>query len=57
MHNIWKAVEDLDFDDIRGGFMGTEVNGNCKQRVLESAKIFVKSMGHLEHAIHEEKCL
>ncbi|KAE8136689.1 beta-lactamase-like protein [Aspergillus pseudotamarii] len=57
VHNIWKAVEDLDFDDIRGGFMGTEVNGNCRQRVLESAKIFVKSMGHLEHTIHEEQCL
>ncbi|KAE8309698.1 beta-lactamase-like protein [Aspergillus transmontanensis] len=54
--NIWKAVKDLDFDDIRGGFMGTEVNGSCKQRVLESAQIFIKSMGHFNHAIHEEQC-
>ncbi|QMW24969.1 metallo-beta-lactamase family protein [Aspergillus flavus] len=56
VHNIWRAVKDLDFDDIRGGFMGTEVNGNCKQRVLESAQIFVKSMGHFNHAIREEQC-
>ncbi|GAB1200886.1 hypothetical protein APSETT444_010267 [Aspergillus pseudonomiae] len=57
VHHIWKAVKDVDFDDIRGGFMGTDVTGNCRQRVLESAKIFVKSMGHFDHAIHEEQCL
>ncbi|KAF5856832.1 hypothetical protein ETB97_006656, partial [Aspergillus alliaceus] len=57
MHRIWKAVKDMDFDSIRGGFTGTNVNSDCKKRVLESAKIFVKSVGHPDHAIHEEQCL
>lgn len=54
VHTIWKAVADLDFDDTHGAFLGRDTRGNSKQRMLESAQIFVRSAGHLDHAIHKE---
>ena len=54
MHNIWKAIKDTEFDDAHAAFMGLDTRGNSKKRMLESAKIFVRSMGYLDHAIHQE---
>lgn len=54
MHNIWKAIKGVKFDDAHGAFVGMDARGNAKKRVLESAQIFVKAMGYLDHAIHRE---
>ncbi|KAH8434943.1 putative metallo-beta-lactamase domain protein [Aspergillus melleus] len=56
VHNIWKAIAHTDFDDTYGAFPGSETYGNSRERVLESAKIIVKAMGYLDHAIHQEVC-
>ncbi|OXV08953.1 hypothetical protein Egran_03284 [Elaphomyces granulatus] len=55
IHNIWKAIKDLDFEDTHGAFLGRDTRGNSKRRVLDSAKIIIKAMGHPTHAIHHEK--
>ncbi|RJE19880.1 metallo-beta-lactamase, partial [Aspergillus sclerotialis] len=54
VHNIWKAIKDTEFDDAHAAFVGLDTRGNSKKRMLESAKIFVGSMGYLDHAIHQE---
>ncbi|PGH28014.1 hypothetical protein AJ80_00269 [Polytolypa hystricis UAMH7299] len=54
VHSIWKAVSKLDFDDTHGAFWGRDTIGDSKRRVLESAQIFIKSMGYVDHAIHQE---
>ncbi|PYI30726.1 putative metallo-beta-lactamase domain protein [Aspergillus indologenus CBS 114.80] len=54
---IWKAIEHTDFDSTYGAFVGMHTHGDSKKRVLESAKIFVRAMGYLDHAIHKEVCL
>jgi hypothetical protein len=54
VHNIWKAIKDVDFEDVHGAFVGQETKGNSKKRVLDSAKIYVKAVGYLDHAIHQE---
>ncbi|PWY95216.1 hypothetical protein BO94DRAFT_606433 [Aspergillus sclerotioniger CBS 115572] len=56
VHNIWKALKHIEFGQAYGAFVGMDTAGNCKQRLLDSAKIFVKAMGYLDHAIHEEEC-
>ncbi|CAK37146.1 hypothetical protein CBS147343_1923 [Aspergillus niger] len=56
VHGIWKAIKHTEFDRAYGAFMGMDTVGNCKKRVLDSAKIFVRAMGYLDHAIHEEDC-
>ncbi|RAL01161.1 putative metallo-beta-lactamase domain protein [Aspergillus ibericus CBS 121593] len=56
VHNIWKALKHTEFDQAYGAFMGMDTAGKCKQRLLDSAKIFVKAMGYLDHAIHAEEC-
>ncbi|RAH45998.1 putative metallo-beta-lactamase domain protein [Aspergillus brunneoviolaceus CBS 621.78] len=55
--NIWKAIKHTDFDSTYGAFVGMHTHGDSKKRVLESAKIFVRAMGYLDHAIHKEFCL
>ena len=54
MYNIWKAIKDTEFDDAHAAFVGLDAIGNSKKRMLESAQIFVRSMGYLDHAIHRE---
>ncbi|KAL2208519.1 metallo-beta-lactamase superfamily protein [Sarocladium strictum] len=54
VHNIWKAVKDLDFEDTHGAFMTRDTRGRSKQRLLESAKLIVRFMGYSEHTIHQE---
>jgi hypothetical protein len=48
---IWDAVKDLHFEDTHGAFMGKETYGKSRERMLESAKIFVKAMGYTDHRI------
>jgi hypothetical protein len=54
---IWKAIKHTDFEFTRGAFAGMETDTDSKKRVLDSAKIFVRAMGYLDHAIHQEECL
>ncbi|KAL4872981.1 hypothetical protein BDV12DRAFT_182615 [Aspergillus spectabilis] len=54
---IWKAIKHTDFEFTRGAFAGMDTDTNSKKRVLDSAKIFVRAMGYLDHAIHQEECL
>ncbi|KAF2465670.1 metallo-beta-lactamase domain-containing protein [Lindgomyces ingoldianus] len=54
VHGIWQAVADLDFEDTHGAFLLKDTRGRSKERLLDSAKMFVNSMGHWEHAIHKE---
>jgi hypothetical protein len=54
IQNIWHAIKGLDFEDTHSAFWGRDTYGRSKERVLESAKIIVKSMGHALHAIHDE---
>lgn len=53
--NIWKAIKHTEFDDAHGAFVGWDTHGDSKKRVLESAKIYVRAMGYLDHAIHQEQ--
>ncbi|KAL4943686.1 hypothetical protein BDV06DRAFT_221039 [Aspergillus oleicola] len=57
VHGIWNAVKHTDFEITRGAFLGMNTDTDSKKRMLDSAQIFVKSMGYLDHAIHQEKCL
>ncbi|KAL4949730.1 beta-lactamase-like protein [Aspergillus filifer] len=57
VHGIWNAIKDTDFEITRGAFIGMDTDTDSKKRMLDSAQIFVKSMGYLDHAIHQEKCL
>ncbi|KAL3479895.1 beta-lactamase-like protein [Aspergillus californicus] len=57
VHGIWKAIAHAEFDITRGAFMGMDTDTDSKKRLLDSAKIFVKAMGYLDHAIHQEECL
>ncbi|KAL4932761.1 putative metallo-beta-lactamase domain protein [Aspergillus undulatus] len=57
VHGIWKAIKHTVFDITRGAFVGMDTDTDSKKRMLDSAQIFVKSMGYLGHAIHQEKCL
>ncbi|KUL89031.1 hypothetical protein ZTR_06020 [Talaromyces verruculosus] len=54
IHGIWNAIKDLDFEDTHGAFLGQEIRGNSKERVLESAKIVVRASGHLQHPLLKE---
>lgn len=54
IHDIWKAIQDLDFEDAHGAFPGQDTRGNSKERILESAKIVVKASGYLEHPLLNE---
>lgn len=54
VHGIWRAVSGLDFDDAHSAFAGRDARGGAKKRLLESAQLFVKAMGHADHAIHQE---
>jgi len=54
IHGIWNAIKDLDFEDTHGAFLGQEIRGNSKERVLESAKIVVRASGHLQHPLLNE---
>lgn len=54
IHEIWKALEGLEFDDTHGGFTGHDTYGDSKKRLLESAKLYVKHAGYIDHAIHDE---
>ncbi|TDZ31355.1 Uncharacterized protein C8035_v005967 [Colletotrichum spinosum] len=54
VHGIWKAVAGLDFEDAYSAFPGRDARGDAKRRFLESAQLFVRSMGYLDHAIHSE---
>ncbi|KAL2009922.1 hypothetical protein VTN00DRAFT_5729 [Thermoascus crustaceus] len=55
VHNIWKAIRDTDFEDAHGAFVGQDTRGDSRRRVLESAKLIVKNMGYVGHAIHAEE--
>ncbi|PGH31820.1 hypothetical protein GX50_05424 [[Emmonsia] crescens] len=55
VHAIWKAVADLDFDDTHGAFWGRDTIGQSKKRLLESAQIYIRFAGYVDHAIHQEK--
>ncbi|KAI9932822.1 hypothetical protein ASPWEDRAFT_166474 [Aspergillus wentii DTO 134E9] len=55
IHGIWKAIKHTEFEDAHGGFVGTDVRGNGKQKVLESAQIIVKAMGYPNHPILQEQ--
>jgi len=55
IHHIWKAVKPFKFDATHGGFTGSDIRGpDLKQRILESMKIQVRSMGHDMHSLLEE---
>lgn len=54
VHGIWKGVADLDFEDTHGAFWGRDTRGRSRERVLESAKLVVRFMGYVDHAIHKE---
>ncbi|KAL0931397.1 metallo-beta-lactamase family protein [Colletotrichum truncatum] len=54
VHGIWKAVSKLDFEDAHSAFAGRDARGDAKRRFLESAQLFIKSMGYADHAIHNE---
>ncbi|KAL4909028.1 hypothetical protein BDW74DRAFT_187439 [Aspergillus multicolor] len=56
VHGIWKAIRHTDFEMTRGAFIGMETDKDSKKRLLDSAQIFVKAMGYLDHAIHQEEC-
>ncbi|KAA8917531.1 hypothetical protein TRICI_000314 [Trichomonascus ciferrii] len=51
IHGIWKNVESLEFDDCHSAWWGRDVRGNARKKVLKSAQISVKSMGHTSHQI------
>ncbi|RAL08120.1 putative metallo-beta-lactamase domain protein [Aspergillus homomorphus CBS 101889] len=53
---IWKAIKHADFDSTYGAFVGMHTHGESKKRILESAQIFVRAMGYVDHAIHLEDC-
>ncbi|KAJ0426383.1 beta-lactamase-like protein [Aspergillus carlsbadensis] len=57
VHVIWNAMKHTDFEITRGAFTGMDTDTDSKKRFLDSAKIFVKAMGYLDHAIHQEECL
>lgn len=48
---IWDAIKDLRFEDTHGAFMGKDTYGKSRERMLESAKIFVKAMGYADHRL------
>ncbi|KAL6238117.1 hypothetical protein BDW75DRAFT_237628 [Aspergillus navahoensis] len=56
VHGIWKAIKHTEFEITRGAFIGMETDTDSKTRLLDSAQIFVKAMGYLDHAIHQEEC-
>ncbi|OJJ49253.1 hypothetical protein ASPZODRAFT_13978 [Penicilliopsis zonata CBS 506.65] len=60
---LWDCITYLDeatvatirvIEDTHGAFAGQDTRGDSKRRVLESAKIIVKAMGYLDHAVHPE---
>ncbi|KAL1913776.1 hypothetical protein Sste5344_000043 [Sporothrix stenoceras] len=53
VYQIWKSVEDLDFEDTHGAFITRDTRGESKQRMLDSAKLFIKFMGYIDHPIHK----
>ncbi|KAL4778150.1 beta-lactamase-like protein [Aspergillus varians] len=57
VHGIWKAIRHTEFEYTRGAFIGMDTDIDSKKRLLDSAQIFVKAMGYLDHAIHQEECL
>ncbi|WYZ42307.1 hypothetical protein EsH8_VI_000006 [Colletotrichum jinshuiense] len=54
VYSIWKAVAGLEFDDAHSAFAGRDARGNAKRRLLESAQLFLKSIGYVDHPIHGE---
>ncbi|OLN88184.1 Uncharacterized protein YmaE [Colletotrichum chlorophyti] len=55
VYGIWKAVAGLDFEDAHSAFSGRDARGDAKRRLLESAQLFVRSIGYADHPIHSEK--
>ncbi|OHW95114.1 metallo-beta-lactamase family protein [Colletotrichum incanum] len=55
VHGIWTAVAGLDFEDAHSAFAGRDARGDAKKRLLESAQLFVRSIGYADHAIHSER--
>ncbi|KAF4463442.1 metallo-beta-lactamase family [Fusarium albosuccineum] len=54
VHNIWKAVSKLDFEDAHSAFATRNARGRAKERMLESAQLYIRAMGYLDHAVHQE---
>ncbi|GKT47661.1 uncharacterized protein ColSpa_07842 [Colletotrichum spaethianum] len=54
VHGIWTAVAGLDFEDAHSAFVGRDARGDAKKRLLESAQLFVRSIGYTDHPIHSE---
>ncbi|KAK9458885.1 beta-lactamase-like protein [Lipomyces oligophaga] len=54
IHGIWKAIKNLSFDTVYGGWTGLDVLYEAKARVLESMKIVVKRMGFTDHLLLTE---
>lgn len=47
---IWKSVQQFEFDDILGAWPGKYIYGDARQKVLKSAKNFVRMEGHDENS-------
>ncbi|KAJ5626507.1 beta-lactamase-like protein [Penicillium herquei] len=54
IHDIWKAIKDIHFEDAHGAFLGQDTRGNSKERILESAKIIIQASGYLQHPLLNE---
>lgn len=55
IHGIWKAVKPFDFEATYGGFMGqNNRRPDLKAQLLESMKIFVRTVGHTSATVLEE---
>ncbi|KAL4920012.1 beta-lactamase-like protein [Aspergillus aurantiobrunneus] len=55
VHGVWKAIKHTEFEITRGAFIGMDTDTDSKKRLLDSAQIFVRAMGYLDHAIHQEE--
>ncbi|EEH41698.1 metallo-beta-lactamase family protein [Paracoccidioides lutzii Pb01] len=54
VYAIWKSLAHLDFEDTHSAFWGRDTIGQSKKRLLESAQIYIKAAGYVDHAIHQE---
>ncbi|KAK9458364.1 beta-lactamase-like protein [Dipodascopsis uninucleata] len=48
---IWKTLSSISFNTVHSGWWGKNVTPNAKERVLESAQMFVRAMGYNDHPI------
>lgn len=56
IQQIWDAIKDYEFEATHGLMMGMDIYGkDCKQRILESAQIQIRHMGHTTHAMLQKK--